>query len=144
MALLQSHPNEQLKRRIRFEAHDFFTPQPVQGAAVYLLRSILHDHPDDEAIQILRNIVPAVNFQSRIICMDGVLPELNAMSKSAERDIRLMDIEMMSMLNARERELADWKALFAAADERLKLRNVVAPPGSVNAVMEVVLLGRKE
>ena len=37
---------ENVKDRIEFMPHDFFNEQPVQGAEVYLLRFILHDHPD--------------------------------------------------------------------------------------------------
>lgn len=74
----------------------------------------------------------------RIIVMDGITPEANALPPSEERTIRVMDMEMMTTFNASERERAQWGALFANADSRLKLRNVVHPPGSVQAVMEVV------
>jgi hypothetical protein len=33
----------EVRDRVRFMAHDFFTEQPVKGAEVYLLRWILHD-----------------------------------------------------------------------------------------------------
>ncbi|KAK6851072.1 hypothetical protein PG987_000706 [Apiospora arundinis] len=29
--------------RIKLQTHDFFTPQPVKGARVYFMRTILHD-----------------------------------------------------------------------------------------------------
>jgi len=38
---------EGVKERVEFMPHDFFTPQPVKGADVYLFRFILHDHPDE-------------------------------------------------------------------------------------------------
>lgn len=38
---------EEVKDRVQFMPHDFFTEQPVKGADVYLLRFILHDHPDE-------------------------------------------------------------------------------------------------
>lgn len=38
--------SEQVKERVDFMPHDFFAEQPVKGAEVYLLRFILHDHPD--------------------------------------------------------------------------------------------------
>lgn len=115
-----------------------FTPQPVKGASVYLLRFILHDHPDKGAIDILRNLVTALQKGSRIIIMDGVMPEPNVLPKSEERIMRIMDLEMMTTFNAKERERADWEALFNAADARLKLKGVVRPEGSAQSVMEVV------
>ncbi len=44
----------------------------------------------------------------------------------------------MSLMNAHEREVAEWRALLARADKRFRLRNLVLPPGSVMSVMEVV------
>lgn len=77
-----------VQTRLSFQAHDFFTPQPVAGADVYFLRFILHDYPDSAATQILKNIVPALKPTSKILVMDGVLPEPGAMHKSEERQMR--------------------------------------------------------
>lgn len=57
----------ELKGRIAFQAHDFFRKQPVQGAEVYFFRFILHNWADKYAIQILRNLLPAMKPGSRII-----------------------------------------------------------------------------
>ena len=102
------------------------------------MRFILHVYPDPSAISILKNIVPALDHGARIVVMDGIIPEPNTIPKSEERIIRVMDVQMMTAFNFRERERADWEALFTSADPRLKLRNVVKPEGSVNSVMEVV------
>ena len=135
---LQGLQNEQVRDRIKFQVHDMFTPQPVRDASVYLLRFILHDHPDTGAIDILRNLVSALQNGSRIVVMDGVMPEPNVLPKSEERIMRIMDLEMMTTFNAKERERADWEALYSAADARLKLKSVVRPEGIAQSVMEVV------
>ncbi|KAK4494687.1 hypothetical protein PRZ48_014043 [Zasmidium cellare] len=135
---LEEVADEQIRSRIKFQAHDFFTPQPVEGAAVYLMRFILHDHPDSGAIDILRKLVPALKNGSRIVIMDGVMPEANVLPKSEERIMRIMDLEMMTTFNAKERERADWEKLYSVADSRLKLKNVERPVGSAQSVMEVV------
>lgn len=134
---LQSLQDEQIRNRVEFKAHDIFTLQPVSGAAVYLLRFILHDHPDAGVIEILRNLVPALRNGSRVVVMDGVMPEANVLPKSEERIMRIMDLEMMTTFNAKERERADWEALFAAADRRLKLEKVIRPVASAQSIMEV-------
>lgn len=74
--------------RISFMAHDFFTPQSVKDADVYLLRFILHDYSDKYAIRILKNLVPALKNGARLIVMDGVAPPPGVIPKSDERLIR--------------------------------------------------------
>jgi hypothetical protein len=50
-----------------------------------------------------------------------------------------MDVETVITYNAVERDIEGWNALFAKVDERLVLKNMVTPPGSVQSVIEVVL-----
>ncbi|WEW59435.1 O-methyltransferase [Emydomyces testavorans] len=77
---------DQLKDRISFQTYDYFTPQPIH-ADIYLLRFILHDHPDDKAIEILKNLVPALKHGSKIILNDLVLPEPNTLTPTEERPL---------------------------------------------------------
>ena len=135
---MQAQPDEQIKKRIRFEAHDYFTPQPARGAAVYLLRFILHDNSDTAAVNILKSIVPALRPGDRIIINDATLPEPNTMPKGEERILRIVDLDVMAILNAREREVGEWKTLLARTSKRMKLRNVLKPQGSVISILEVV------
>lgn len=51
---------------------------------------------------------------------------------------RIMDLEMLTTFNARERPLADWVGLCAEADNRLKLRSVSKPEGSIMSILEFV------
>ncbi|KAF9653559.1 S-adenosyl-L-methionine-dependent methyltransferase [Thelephora ganbajun] len=60
--------------RAVFQAHDFFTPQPVQNAAVFLLRVITHDWPDEFVTRILLQLRHAATPQTRLILVDYVLP----------------------------------------------------------------------
>ncbi|KAL5041838.1 hypothetical protein BDW71DRAFT_157729 [Aspergillus fruticulosus] len=133
---------ESLKSRITFQEHDFFTPQP-EAADIYLLRFILHDHPDSTATTIVKNLIPAMRPGSRLIINDGVYPEVNTLPKGEERIARIMDLEMLTTFNARERPLADWVKLCADADSRLKLRSVSKPEGSVMSILEFVFDGAR-
>ncbi|KAK8057644.1 hydroxyindole O-methyltransferase [Apiospora saccharicola] len=45
-------------RRIQYQSHNFFEPNPVVGADFYLLRLILHDWNADDCVRILRAILP--------------------------------------------------------------------------------------
>lgn len=130
----------EIASRLTFQAHDFTQPQPVRGAAVYLLRMILHDWPDVEAITIIQQLVAAMTpGSSRLLIMDTVLPVPGSVPVSVERIMRVRDMTMMEIFNSKERELEDWRFLLAAADNRLKLVNVVQPFGSDMSVLEVEL-----
>jgi hypothetical protein len=60
---------------LEFQAYDFFTEQPIVGAKLYYLRMIAHDWPDKTCQIILRNVVNAMNAESRLLIMDSVWPE---------------------------------------------------------------------
>ena len=77
-----------LASRVSFQAHDFFTEQPVSGAEVYFFRYIFHDWPDKYCIQILRALVPAMRKGSKIIMNEFCLPEPGAWPAEKERAIR--------------------------------------------------------
>ena len=77
-----------LEGRLSFYGHDFLKPQPIEGADVYLLRMILHDWPDKYAIQILRNIVPAMRPGARVILNESCVPEPGSVSVQREKRVR--------------------------------------------------------
>jgi hypothetical protein len=69
-------------------AHDFFTPQPVKHADVYLYRWIFHNWVDDKCIEILRNAIPALKPGARILINDGCLPRPGSVRWNEERVMR--------------------------------------------------------
>lgn len=73
---------------VRWEYHDFFQPQPIKNATVYLLRFILHNYSDKYAARILKAIVPALGEKSKILILDGIIPESNTVPKPVERKHR--------------------------------------------------------
>lgn len=126
--------------RITFQGHDFTQPQPVQGADVYLLRMILHDWPDDDATEILKNIITAMDrTKSKLLIMDTVLPKPGSVAVSVERIVRVRDLTMLQAFNSKERDLDDWQSLLALVSPDLQLNHVVQPFGSAMSVLEIVL-----
>lgn len=111
-------------------AHDFLQEQPVCDADVYFFRSIFHNWPNKYSVQILRNHIRALKPGAKIVVMDIVLPEKNTVSKQEEERIRGMDIVMLELFNAHEREMEDWKTLFEAADRRFDFQGGFLPEGS--------------
>lgn len=51
---------------------------------MYFIRFCLHDYSDDDAVKILRNIIPAMEHGAGRVVMDTVLPEPNTMGQSEE------------------------------------------------------------
>ena len=52
-------------------AHDFFKPQPVKNASVFLLRKILHDGSDEYAIKILQQLRAAATPETQLLIVDN-------------------------------------------------------------------------
>jgi len=137
IAQAQSQSSSNADSRVSYMAHDFFTEQPVKNADVYILRWILHNWSDARSVRILRNLIPALKQGSKIIINDNILPQPGVLPRWVENRLRSMDLTMLELQNARERELQDWKDLFALADERFKFVGVVMPPGSNLAIIIV-------
>jgi len=66
---------DSLDARLEQSKHNFFEPQPVKGAAIYYLSSIMHDWPDKEAVKILGHIRDAMCSTSKIWINDLILPD---------------------------------------------------------------------
>jgi 6-hydroxytryprostatin B O-methyltransferase len=124
---------------VSFQVHDFFTPQPVHAADVYLFKNILLDWSDPYAIKILKQVVPVMKASSRILIMESVIPPSGTVPFAVARMMSGLDIHMLTALNSKERTAEDWVALLNGADERLTLNAINQPPGSVFAVIEAVL-----
>ncbi|KAK7178814.1 hypothetical protein PSPO01_15151 [Paraphaeosphaeria sporulosa] len=87
--------------------HDFFTPQPVKGARVYYLNTVLHDWPDSRCREILEHLKHAMTKgYSKIIINEAILPEQGASLGHAARDMG-----MLLMLGAYERTERHWREL---------------------------------
>ena len=125
--------------RLRYQHHDFFTPEPLKDVDVFLLRMIIHDWPTAEATQIIRNLVDSMKPGGKLIIMDTVLPRPGSVPAVMEAALRVRDLSMMQVHNSKERELDEWVALLKeGGDGRLRLQNVVQPFGSLMSVLEVV------
>lgn len=118
--------NEATKRgypaKIELMEYDFFTAQPIQGAKNYYLRA-LHDWPDKEAIQILRNQRSAMRKgYSRIVLSEKVISEQGVSAEEAVTDLVLM------IVAAKQRTEREWKQLVAQVGG-LQVTGVIAFQG---------------
>lgn len=127
--------------RITFQAHDFYTPQPVKDADVYLFRWILHNNSDKYALKILRSLIPALKKGAKVLINDHCLPEPGQENLWDEKIIRTMDLVMLTLLNAQERSEGEFKELFGEADKRFKFLGSKRPKGCRMSIVEAVWEG---
>lgn len=119
-----------LRNRVSLTAHDCFTPQTVVAEA-YFFRFMFHTMSDKYAIKTLQALVPALRQGARIIINELMLTEPGTVSKSVEKNIRAMDVMAQMLCNSTEREVEDWKRLFASADERFKWQGARKSSGAL-------------
>ncbi|OCK96384.1 S-adenosyl-L-methionine-dependent methyltransferase, partial [Cenococcum geophilum 1.58] len=94
---------EELRSRVSFMPYDFFTPQPVRGADIYLFRWISHGRSDEYGVQTLRSQIPALKEGARILINEWCLPEPGGVSRWDEGIMRTMDLLMLTVVNSNER-----------------------------------------
>jgi hypothetical protein len=92
---------------------DFFDRIPA-GADVYLLKSVIHDWPDDRAVTILRACERAMQADAKLLLVERVMPERLAPSAQSESLAR-SDLHMLVALGAQERTPAEFETLLRAA-----------------------------
>jgi uncharacterized protein YjiS (DUF1127 family) len=111
--------------RVRVEEGSFFDSVPGGGDA-YVLKNIIHDWPDEKAVQILRTVRAAAGPQATLLLVELVIPRHN-------RDFpgKWADLEMMLNLGARERTAAEYRDLLSQAGFRLTRVVQTASPLSV-------------
>jgi len=109
-SLLRKH---KVADRVRVEAGSFFDSVPV-GGDVYVLKNIIHDWPDEKAVQILRNVRAAVGPHAAVLLVELVIPD-------HDRDFpgKWADLEMLLNLSARERTAAEYRNLLSQAGFRM-------------------------
>ncbi|CAI6341982.1 unnamed protein product [Periconia digitata] len=95
-------------------AYDFFTEQPVTAD----------------------NLAPALKARAKIVIHKRILPSLKTLSTAdAQRAIN-MDIGVLQLLNAQQREMQDWPELFRRADSRYHYLGAKKPEGAIRWIIE--------
>ena len=72
--------------RLQTVAGDFFEAVPAGGDA-YLLKSIIHDWDDEQAVAILKNCRAAMAADARVLIVDLIVAEGNVESAAKHRDM---------------------------------------------------------
>jgi len=100
--LRQHHAHD----RVRIVEGSFFERVPENGDA-YVLKNVIHDWPDDDAVHILRNVRTAAGAGKQVLLVEVVIP-------NHDRDFlgKWTDLEMLIGAAARERTATEYGQLL--------------------------------
>lgn len=127
-----------LKDRISFQAHDFFTPQKTP-ADVYFYRKTLLNHTDKYATKIIQALSPILQPGNRLVIMDFVQTDKPVEAIATDRYFRAVDLQMQLYYNQGYRTLDEWKTLVSASDPRFEFESECTPPGSCLAMISFIV-----
>lgn len=111
--------------RCELAATDFFQTVPRDGDA-YILKRVLHDWGDDEAVLLLTNVRRAILGHGKVLVMEAVV-----MASNQPDPAKWMDLNMLAILRGRERTTAEFGVLYAKAGFRLTR---VVPAGTLSII----------
>lgn len=114
-----------LSDRCQLASGNFFESVPKNGDT-YILRHIVHDWKDTDAVAILTNCRKAMNPGGKVLVVEAVIPEGND-----PHPFKWLDLTML-MIDGKERNSKQFEDIFSQAG--LKLTRIVAATPFVNVV----------
>ncbi|KAJ5988458.1 hypothetical protein N7481_003668 [Penicillium waksmanii] len=79
-----------LPSEIETQVCNSFEEHPVKGAKAYYLRTVLHDWPDKQAVEILSRLREAMGPGSLLLIHEKAMPETNIPWMAAIGDMTMM------------------------------------------------------
>ncbi len=119
-----------LQERCEAVAGDFFEAVPP-GGDLYILKSVIVDWMDAEALRILQNCRTVISSDGKLLLIETTIPDDNSPSMA-----QLVDLNMLVMTGGLVRHQGEYRALLADAGFRLTR---IIPTGSRFDVMEAVV-----
>ena len=113
--------------RVSLVEGSFFDSVPP-GGDIYVLKNVIHDWPDDQAVQILRNVHAAAKTGAKVLLVEFVIPV-----HKREYIGHLTDLEMLLTQAGRDRTATEYRALLECTGFRVTR---VAPTASPLSLVE--------
>jgi hypothetical protein len=120
--------------RAEVVAGDMFESVPAGDA--HVVKSVVHDWPDERAVQLLTRVREAMPAHGRMFLVEPVLSE-DPTGWGAQYGMLMSDLNMLVVAGGRERTLPEFTALLAAAGLR-HTDTVRFPPPTGYAAMRAV------
>jgi len=103
----------QLKEKCEWIETDFFKSVPA-GYSLYILKHVLHNYLDQEAVALLRNVRLAMGERaSSLVCIEYIVPPPSVTERSQR--LALGDLNMMTIPGGVERSEPEWRRLAVQA-----------------------------
>ena len=126
------------KSGVEVMVHDFFTPQPIQGARAYYFRNIFHDWSDENCLKILNQTKSAMTpGYSRLLINDLVVTDQKEglfMTRS--------DMNMLALLGSMERSESQWRKLLESAG--FDIVKIWTKEARYESVIEAIVKGEND
>jgi hypothetical protein len=113
--------------RLKPVGGDFFQTVPA-GADAYILRWIIHDWSEAQAVALLANVGEAMKPGARLILLEELIPETADPVPG-----KWIDLLMLAITGGRERTKKEYSQLLSAA--RFELEEVVRTSGSLSILV---------
>jgi len=110
--------------RVELVAGSFFESVP-KGADLYVLKSILHDWPDEKCVEILKVVHRDSAPGARVIIVEMLLTD-------EPGPVTFMDLNMLVMLDGRERSGDEYTALLREAG--FAVERIIPTPGTFSVI----------
>ncbi|EMD38852.1 hypothetical protein CERSUDRAFT_151553 [Gelatoporia subvermispora B] len=136
------HPDALETGLVQIQPHDFFQPQPVKNASVFIVRGVLHNWSDTYATKIIRQLRDAATSDTKLLVVDHIIRytcsdegEFEDIPGAAVTDAPApllanygigsgieykLDLQMLTLVNAPERTLRQFVDLFRAGGWKLE------------------------
>ena len=115
--------------RCEFVVGDFFK-EVTPGADLYILKRVLHDWKDEQAVSILRNCRRAMTDGGRVLIIESIIGPANERSRAI-----VQDLVMLLGLEGMERTVSQYAELLVRAD--LRLEQVLPTPSDLSVLVAV-------
>jgi len=135
---------------VQFQAHDFFQEQTVKDPSIFILRLVLHDWSDKYCSVILNQLRKSATASTKLIVIDAII-DYACPTEDIFGDIPgalappgpapllpnfgganlfqyWQDLQMMSLLNSRERTIGQFKGLLEQTGWKLEKVHRLPPP----------------
>jgi hypothetical protein len=124
-----------LAERCQAVAGNFFTQVPSGGDA-YILKHVIHDWNDEQALAILASCHRAMAANAKLLLVEGVYPPRINQSPDS-RGAAANDVNMLVNTGGRQRSEAEFRSLYKAAGFTLtRLVPTRAPVSVIEGVRE--------
>ena len=121
---------------MHFSQRDLFATRSLdeikgegEGASrtIFLLRGVLWNLDDDQAIELLQSFIPAMQGPDGplLLINDLVSPTYGTFEPHVERAFRRRDVTLMTMHNVKQRTASEWAALISTASPQFKVRAIL-------------------